>query len=64
MKRFYKEFQDYITPAGLSFFQSDWDISLTDFFHKTLSKSHQICFKIHSLLLHNFLKRRYERTDL
>ncbi|EFX88649.1 hypothetical protein DAPPUDRAFT_41519 [Daphnia pulex] len=42
MKRFYKEFQDYITPAGLSFFQSDWDISLTDFFHKTLNMKEPI----------------------
>lgn len=33
---FYKEHQDYITPAGLAFFQSDWDPSLTDFYHSTL----------------------------
>lgn len=48
MKRFYREMQDSITPAGLSFFQSDWDDSLTEFFHKTLSKTHVIsrfCFQ-------------------
>lgn len=38
MKNFYRQFQDWITPAGLAFFQSDWDSSLTDFFHKTLSE--------------------------
>lgn len=34
---FYRERQDDITPAGLAFFQSDWDKSLTDFFHNTLN---------------------------
>lgn len=33
---FYKEFQDYLTPAGLAFFQADWDDSVTQFYHKTL----------------------------
>ncbi|XP_045618376.1 large ribosomal subunit protein mL38 isoform X1 [Procambarus clarkii] len=33
---FYRELQDVITPAGLSWFQSDWDSSLTNFFHHTL----------------------------
>lgn len=35
---FYKTRQDVLTPAGLSFFQSDWDPSVTDFFHNSLSK--------------------------
>lgn len=35
---FYRENQDFITPAGLCFFQSDWDQTLTDFYHKVLSK--------------------------
>ena len=26
-----------VTPAGLSFFQSDWDSTLTKFFHNTLN---------------------------
>ena len=26
-----------VTPAGLSFFQSDWDSTLTRFFHHTLN---------------------------
>ncbi|XP_018318763.1 39S ribosomal protein L38, mitochondrial [Agrilus planipennis] len=34
---FYKERQDDITPAGLAFFQSDWDKSLKDFFHNKLN---------------------------
>ncbi|CAG0898509.1 unnamed protein product, partial [Darwinula stevensoni] len=33
---FYQERQDLITPAGLAFFQADWDPSLTDFFHQQL----------------------------
>uniref|UniRef100_T1GAU4 Uncharacterized protein n=1 Tax=Megaselia scalaris TaxID=36166 RepID=T1GAU4_MEGSC len=32
-RNFYKQFQDEITPAGLSFFQSSWDKSLTKFYH-------------------------------
>lgn len=34
---FYRKYQDVITPAGLVFFQSDWDKSLTDFYHHTLN---------------------------
>lgn len=34
---FYRENQDFITPTGLCFFQSDWDPSLTNFYHKVLS---------------------------
>lgn len=33
---FYKKHQQNITPAGLAFFQSDWDKSVTDFFHNKL----------------------------
>lgn len=33
---FYRQHQDHITPAGLAFFQSDWERSLTDFYHHTL----------------------------
>ncbi|CAG7817943.1 unnamed protein product [Allacma fusca] len=33
---FYRELQDDITPIGLAFFQSDWDQTLTKFFHDTL----------------------------
>ncbi|XP_014241418.1 39S ribosomal protein L38, mitochondrial [Cimex lectularius] len=33
---FYKKHQDYLTPAGLSFFTSDWDESVMDFYHKTM----------------------------
>ena len=35
-REFYRELQDTITPAGLAFFQADWDSSVTDFFHKEL----------------------------
>jgi len=43
---FYKEHQDSITPAGLSFFQAKWDESVRDTFHNELSK----CFLINMLL--------------
>jgi len=33
---FYEEHQDNITPAGLGFFQSDYDSSIRDFFHNRL----------------------------
>lgn len=33
---FYSKYQEQITPAGLAFFQSDYDLSLRDFFHHTL----------------------------
>ncbi|KAG6455034.1 hypothetical protein O3G_MSEX009012 [Manduca sexta] len=32
----YKKHQDVITPAGLAFYQCDWDESVKDFFHNTL----------------------------
>lgn len=34
---FYKQYQDFITPAGLAFYQCTWDQSLTDFFHNVLN---------------------------
>lgn len=34
---FYSRFQDALTPAGLSFFQSDYETSLRDFFHNVLN---------------------------
>jgi len=33
---FYTRYQENLTPAGLAFFQSDYDLSLRDFFHNTL----------------------------
>ena len=33
---FYKEHQEVITPAGLGFFQSDYDSTIRDFFHHKL----------------------------
>ncbi|KAK7867748.1 hypothetical protein R5R35_002251 [Gryllus longicercus] len=33
---FYRQHQKDITPAGLAFFQTDWDPSLTDFYHNVL----------------------------
>lgn len=32
----YQEQQDNMTPAGITWYQADWDPSLTDFFHNTL----------------------------
>ena len=34
---FYSEHQENLTPAGLAFFQSDYDPSLRDFFHNVLN---------------------------
>lgn len=33
---FYTKHQDQLTPAGLAFFQSDWDHTLKEFYHDTL----------------------------
>lgn len=40
---FYKKYQDKLTPAGLAFFQSDWDSSLKEFYHNTLKMKVPIC---------------------
>ncbi|XP_070783105.1 large ribosomal subunit protein mL38 isoform X2 [Enoplosus armatus] len=34
---FYRKHQDNMTPAGLAFFQCQWDESVTDTFHNTLN---------------------------
>ncbi|KAM9426342.1 large ribosomal subunit protein mL38 [Pholidichthys leucotaenia] len=34
---FYRKHQDRMTPAGLAFFQCQWDESVTDTFHNTLN---------------------------
>lgn len=39
---FYRERQDQLTPAGLAFFQSDWDKSLTDFYHQQLQMAEPV----------------------
>ncbi|GIY96560.1 39S ribosomal protein L38, mitochondrial [Caerostris extrusa] len=39
---FYKELQDFLTPAGLAFYQCIWDESLTDFFHNVLNMQEPI----------------------
>lgn len=36
--QFYRQYQDDITPAGLAFFQTNYDKSLTKFYHDVLSK--------------------------
>jgi len=33
---FYRKYQDHLTPAGLAFFQSDWEHSLKEFYYNTL----------------------------
>ncbi|XP_024893297.1 39S ribosomal protein L38, mitochondrial [Temnothorax curvispinosus] len=33
---FYRKYQDHLTPAGLAFFQSDWEPSLKEFYYNTL----------------------------
>ncbi|XP_058830231.1 large ribosomal subunit protein mL38 [Topomyia yanbarensis] len=39
---FYRKYQDDITPAGLAFFQSDWDASLIEFYHNVLKMKHPV----------------------
>ncbi|XP_019871903.2 39S ribosomal protein L38, mitochondrial [Aethina tumida] len=39
---FYKNLQDDITPAGLAFFQADWDKSLKQFYHNVLEMKEPI----------------------
>lgn len=39
---FYRKYQDDITPAGLAFFQSDWDSNLTEYYHKVLEMNEPI----------------------
>jgi len=39
---FYRKLQDRMTPTGLSFFESTWDYSLTDFFHNVLDMAEPI----------------------
>jgi hypothetical protein len=39
---FYRKHQDDMTPAGLSFFQANWDDSLTDFYHNVLNMKEPI----------------------
>ncbi|XP_062552871.1 large ribosomal subunit protein mL38 [Armigeres subalbatus] len=39
---FYRKYQDDITPAGLAFFQSDWDKTLVDFYHNSLKMKHPV----------------------
>uniref|UniRef100_A0A3Q0SVI6 Large ribosomal subunit protein mL38 n=1 Tax=Amphilophus citrinellus TaxID=61819 RepID=A0A3Q0SVI6_AMPCI len=34
---FYRKYQDSLTPAGLAFFQCQWDESVTNTFHNTLN---------------------------
>ena len=36
-KQFFSKFEAHMKPVGLSFFQTEWDLSVKDFFHKTLS---------------------------
>ncbi|XP_050070016.1 39S ribosomal protein L38, mitochondrial [Anopheles maculipalpis] len=39
---FYRQYQELITPAGLAFFQSDWDASLPSFYHENLQLQHPV----------------------
>lgn len=60
---FYREFQDNLTPAGLAFFQADWDDSVQKFYHKTLGTllyPNSKCIVYTS----NISICRYERTNL
>ncbi|XP_053678941.1 39S ribosomal protein L38, mitochondrial [Anopheles nili] len=39
---FYRQHQDSITPAGLAFFQANWDDSLPAFYHEKLQLQHPV----------------------
>ncbi|XP_003693493.2 39S ribosomal protein L38, mitochondrial [Apis florea] len=39
---FYRKYQDYLTPAGLAFFQSDWDPTVKEFYHSVLNTKEPI----------------------
>ncbi|XP_031828085.1 mitochondrial ribosomal protein L38 isoform X2 [Nomia melanderi] len=39
---FYREHQENLTPAGLAFFQSDWDPTVTEFYHSSLDAEEPI----------------------
>ncbi|XP_053970700.1 39S ribosomal protein L38, mitochondrial [Hylaeus volcanicus] len=39
---FYRKHQDHLTPAGLAFYQSDWDPTVTEFYHSTLDTKEPI----------------------
>lgn len=39
---FYRQRQEELTPAGLSFFQANWDDTLTSFFHNVLKTKEPI----------------------
>lgn len=39
---FYKKLQDNLTPAGLAFFQSDYDANVKDFYHNVLNMKEPI----------------------
>lgn len=55
---FYRQYQDDITPAGLAFYQTNYDKSLTKFYHEVLSKFNDCC------VLDNFLPLRSSIIDL
>jgi len=39
---FYRSKEDILTPAGLGFYQTDWDNSLTEFYHNKLLMSEPV----------------------
>ncbi|XP_033183527.1 mitochondrial ribosomal protein L38 [Bombus vancouverensis nearcticus] len=39
---FYRKYQEYLTPAGLAFFQSDWDPTVREFYHSVLDAKEPI----------------------
>lgn len=58
-REWYKKYQDKITPAGLAFYQSDWDLSVKEFFHKTLNtKEPGKCFDSNT----NYKKSQTKQT--
>ncbi|XP_014680799.1 PREDICTED: 39S ribosomal protein L38, mitochondrial-like [Priapulus caudatus] len=54
---FYKRYEDDITPAGIGFFQADWDSSVSDIFHKTLDMKEPV-YEFDSPPLHIAIQRQ------
>ncbi|KAM6951471.1 large ribosomal subunit protein mL38 [Aplochiton taeniatus] len=49
---FYRKHQDNMTPAGLAFFQTQWDESVTNTFHNTLNMKEPV-FEFNRLPVHH-----------
>ncbi|XP_014290255.1 large ribosomal subunit protein mL38 [Halyomorpha halys] len=54
---FYRRREAQLTPAGLAWFQADWDPSVTDFFHKKVE------FEEEPVFVYDFPKPQYRKQE-